>query len=95
MEFLARAFEIFLWVVFAVWLVRRIFGRPSSRRANPPRAERQPPAPAKALHRDPWCGTYVAEDISHRLDEGEKTLHFCSEQCRMRYIARQRHSAQA
>lgn len=95
MEFLAQAFEIFLWVVFAVWLMRRIFGRPRTRPANPPRAERQAPAPTKTLQRDPWCGTYVAEDISHRLDEGGKTLHFCSEECRTRYIARQRHSARA
>jgi YHS domain-containing protein len=49
----------------------------------------------KTLQRDPICGTYVAEDISHRLDEEGKTLHFCSEECRMRYIARQRHSARA
>ena len=99
MEFLAEAFEIFLWVVFAVWLLRRIFGRPSKRPANPPQMERQAqaptPAPTKTLHRDPWCGTYVAEDISYRLDEGGSTLHFCSEECRMRYTARQRHSARA
>jgi YHS domain-containing protein len=95
MEFLARAFEIFLWVVFAVWLVRKIFGGRLRRPANPPRVERQAPAPTKTLHRDPWCGTYVAEDISFPLEEGGKTLHFCSEVCRMRYIARQRHSARA
>lgn len=49
----------------------------------------------KSLHRDPLCGTYVAEDISCRLDEAGSTLHFCSEQCRMRYIARQRRAARA
>jgi YHS domain-containing protein len=95
MEFLARLIEIVLWVIFAVWLFRRIFGSRPKRRVNPPRVENQPPAPTKTLHRDPSCGTYVAEDISHRLEEGGKTLHFCSEECRMRYIARQRHSARA
>ncbi|HVB99478.1 MAG TPA: hypothetical protein VNJ12_09150, partial [Candidatus Dormibacteraeota bacterium] len=85
----------------AVWMVRRIFGRMSGRAARSRRVGRQQPAPppepapTKTLHRDPWCGTYVAEDISHRLDEGENTLHFCSQECRMRYIAKQRRSAQA
>lgn len=95
MDFLAELFEIFLWVVFALWLVRRIAAWLSRRPARPPQMQQQPPAPMKTLHRDPWCGTYVAEDISHRLDEGGKTLHFCSEECRMRYIARQHRSAGA
>lgn len=96
MEFLAQMIEIALWVIFAVWLLRRIFGRKPARQAHPPRVEKQPPAPMKTLQRDPICGTYVAEDISHRLEEeGGKTLHFCSEECRMRYIARQRRSARA
>jgi YHS domain-containing protein len=95
MEFLVPLIETVLWVIFAVWLVRRIFGRRPARQAPPPRVEKQSPAPMKTLHRDPSCGTYVAEDISRRLEEGGKTLHFCSEECRMRYIARQRHSARA
>lgn len=95
MEFLAQLFEIVLWVIFAIWLFRRIFGRKPSRRAQPPRVEERPPAPMKTLHRDPLCGTYVAEDISLRVEEDGKTLHFCSEECRMRYLARQRRSARA
>ena len=95
MDFFGEIFEIFLWVVVVVWVVRRIFGGKRSRAVKPPRAERQAPAPTKTLQRDPVCGTYVSEDISHRLEEGDKTLHFCSEECRMRYIARQRRSAQA
>ncbi|HEV2387537.1 MAG TPA: hypothetical protein VGS20_09800 [Candidatus Acidoferrales bacterium] len=95
MDILARVFEIFLWTVFIVWAVRRMsswFLRPAE---GPSRPQRQPPAAMKSLHRDPLCGTYVAEDISCRLDEAGSTLHFCSEQCRMRYIARQRRAARA
>jgi YHS domain-containing protein len=95
MEFLVRVFYIFLWVVLAVWLLRRISRWLSRKTTRPPNVQRQPPAPMKTLHRDPWCGTYVAEDISHRLDEEGKTLHFCSEECRTRYVARQRRSARA
>lgn len=96
MGFLVDIFEIFLWVIFAVWLLRRIANWLSRKRSvRPPNVQRQPPAPMKTLHRDPWCGTYVAEDIALRLDEEGKTLHFCSQECRSRYIARQRRSAHA
>lgn len=95
MDILARVFEIFLWMVFAVWAIQRLSSwlvRPGSVQR---RVQRQPPAAVRTLYRDPLCGTYVAEDIAFRLGEGEKTLYFCSEQCRMRYIARQRHAARA
>ena len=94
MEFLARIFEIFLWAVFLVWLVRRVAGlRARSTRA--PRVERRPAASLKTLYQDPVCGIYVAEDISCKLEESGKTLHFCSKECRMRYLARQHRAAGA
>jgi YHS domain-containing protein len=31
--------------------------------------------------RDPVCGTFVAVELSHKLREGAKTLHFCSDEC--------------
>ncbi len=95
MEFLAQVFEVILWAVFLYWLVKRVSGWLSGRSGRPPEVHRQPPAPTKTLHRDPVCGTYVSEDISRRLDEGGTTLHFCSDQCRMRYLARQNRSARA
>jgi YHS domain-containing protein len=94
MQFLARIFELFLWVVFIIWVIRKLSGW-LRKPARPPRVERQPPAPMKTLHRDPFCGTYVAEDISCRLEEGGSTLHFCSEECRMRYLARQNRATRA
>ena len=95
MEFLLDVFETIIWVIFVIWLLRRIFGRRPARPASTGRVERQPAAPMKTLHRDPSCGTYVAEDISYPLEEDGKTLHFCSEECRARYVARKRRSAQA
>jgi len=31
--------------------------------------------------RDPVCGTFVAVELSLKLREGAKTLHFCSDEC--------------
>jgi YHS domain-containing protein len=39
------------------------------------------------LKKDPVCGTYVAADTSIREKVGGQTLHFCSQQCRDKYVA--------
>jgi len=35
--------------------------------------------------RDPICGTFVSTELSHRLKQGDHTLHFCSPECLERY----------
>ncbi|MDE3180337.1 MAG: YHS domain-containing protein [Acidobacteriota bacterium] len=35
--------------------------------------------------RDPICGMFVSTELSHKLNAGGKTLHFCSEECLERY----------
>lgn len=37
------------------------------------------------LRKDPVCGVYISTATSFKLNEGGKTLHFCSEACRERY----------
>lgn len=39
------------------------------------------------LHQDPVCGTYVAANSSLRKICRGKVFHFCSEECRDRYVA--------
>ncbi len=80
-----------LWLLLATWLVRLIFGmlfKPKS----PKQVHPAPPSP-KPLYRDPWCGTYVSAEISHPLEQAGQTLHFCSAECRERYLALQRRAA--
>jgi YHS domain-containing protein len=38
------------------------------------------------LHQDPVCGTYVATDTSLKKIIGGKVIHFCSAECRDRYL---------
>jgi YHS domain-containing protein len=35
--------------------------------------------------RDPVCGMFVSTELSHRLVEDGKTIHFCSAKCRESY----------
>ena len=45
------------------------------------------PTASTLLHQDPVCGTYVAASSSLRKICGGKVFHFCSEECRNRYVA--------
>ena len=40
------------------------------------------------LVKDPICGTYVEKDNSISVRNGEEIIHFCSYECRKKYIAR-------
>lgn len=35
---------------------------------------------------DPVCGTYVDKNSSITVRNGDQTLHFCSYECRQKYI---------
>jgi len=37
------------------------------------------------MARDPVCGMFVSTQLSHRLNEGGRTFHFCSDECLKRY----------
>jgi len=76
------------------WLMRKLLARVlgNSRQASaPPPVTRS----AIALHRDPWCGTYVSPEISFPLEQAGQVLHFCSAECRARYRASSQRAASA
>lgn len=39
------------------------------------------------LKKDPVCGTYIAAATSIKEKVGGQTLHFCSQECRDKYVA--------
>lgn len=95
MGFFLRIFRLLAWLIFvvwAIWLVRRLFAvlvNPKQPRQTGPAA----PLAPKQLYRDPWCGTHVSPEISHTLEQAGQVLHFCSAECRQRYLASQRRAA--
>jgi YHS domain-containing protein len=61
-----------------------------------PAARRPVPAPGPVpLFRDPICGTFVSPEISLSARQSGDVQHFCSEQCRRRYLSSERHLARA
>ena len=95
MGFLARILRGLLWLAvfyWAVWLLRRFFTA-LSKPHSPKEATSNSPNTTKTLYRDPWCGTHVPAEISHSLEQAGQVLHFCSAECRERYVSSRRLAA--
>jgi YHS domain-containing protein len=62
--------------------------QPPPPRFVPPRQQSpaSPPGTATVLQQDPVCGTYVAIDSSLKRIVGGRVIHFCSPECRDRYL---------
>ncbi len=59
------------------------------RQAQPP-GQRSNEAPSESnlggeLHKDPVCGTYVAESAALKRQAGGQTFYYCSESCREKH----------
>jgi len=59
-------------------------GAPSAGTA--PRPSGQVPLTGE-LKKDPVCGTYIAAATSIKERTGGETIHFCSQECRDKYVA--------
>jgi YHS domain-containing protein len=86
----ARLFEVILDLFFmlgVVWTISRaIRGLMGGARQRPGRgpsgpAQRAAKATQGRTVRDPVCGMFVSTEVSHRLVQGNKVLHFCSQEC--------------
>jgi YHS domain-containing protein len=47
--------------------------------------QQQPPGVTGELHKDPVCGTYVAESSALKRQVGRETFYYCSEHCREKH----------
>jgi YHS domain-containing protein len=82
-------FIALVWRAFGR-LIRSVFGatgaNPSSSGArNSPSYTGSPPVVHGETARDPVCGMFVSTELSLRLKQDGKTLHFCSRDCLERY----------
>jgi YHS domain-containing protein len=58
----------------------------SSAPGAPPRSPNQVPLTGE-LKKDPVCGTYISAATSIQEKVGGQTFHFCSPECRDKYVA--------
>ena len=94
MAFIARLLRYLFWIVVVSWgfaLLRRLVDRMD----NPPARSNQPidvpnDAVSRKLVRDPICGMHIAEGLALPLKQGSTILHFCSAECRDKYVSQTR-----
>ena len=92
-------FRVIFYLLAAIVLIsvlRGIIGivlRGFSEMLNPGANARTKPTPSNPvpltgeLKKDPACGTYIAAATSIKESVGGETFHFCSKQCRDKYVA--------
>jgi YHS domain-containing protein len=95
MAFLARIFRFVFWMLIVSWsvaILRRIV-RNMGRGAGPGSAKNSSmdipsDAVSRKLVRDPMCGMHIAEGLALPVKQGSEVLHFCSAECRDRYLSK-------
>lgn len=84
-EFLDYLVEIVFLLIMARALyagLRRLLAPTTASRATRGTSAAQPgPSVRGEMARDPVCGMFVSTELSHRLNKGGRTLHFCSDEC--------------
>ena len=90
MTFIARIIRYLFWVVIVYWsvaLLRRIVNSMGMTVTKTPQDMEVPrDSIARKLVRDPVCGMHMAETIAIPLRNGNELLHFCSVECRDKYV---------
>jgi len=93
-----RAIFELLMTVLVIFFLRAVmrtifkgFGemmRPGSgtNSSHPPDAANSVPVTGE-LKKDPSCGTYISTTTSIKEKVGGQTVHFCSKECRDKYVA--------
>jgi YHS domain-containing protein len=100
MTFLARILRYLFWLLVISWsaaILRRIVGQMVIG-GNQTKQDVDVPNDAvnHKLVRDPVCGLHVAEGLALPLMQGSEVVHFCSAECREKYLSKsQKFSASA
>ncbi len=82
MRFLLRL----LWFLVLVFLIRYVIIRLLFPHTHP--SAGQVPASRGTAHKDPQCGIYVAEELALVVSLDGQVHHFCSAECRDRFLSR-------
>ena len=99
MNFIARIIRFLFWLIVVSWsvaLLRKLVGwmvrggvqSPESADQREAEISRRPGTvgTSRRLVRDPICGAHVAEVMAIPLRQNGELIHFCSTQCRDKYL---------
>jgi YHS domain-containing protein len=90
MTFIARILKFLFWMVIVSWsvsLLRRVVGKMGAAGTDAhPDVFVPQDSIARKLVRDPVCGMHLADTIAIPLRNGNELLHFCSTECRDKYV---------
>ena len=91
MTFIARILRYVFWVLIASWAVsilrRMVRNMAGASPAAHPDIDVPTDEVSRKLVRDPVCGMHLAESVAIPLRERGELLHFCSMDCREKYLA--------
>jgi YHS domain-containing protein len=90
LRLLAYLFDLIVVVIIGRllnWIIRTAFGTSQSQPTRPgsTAGRGSESTPKGQTARDPVCGMFVSTELSHKLNDGGQTLHFCSQECLERY----------
>jgi YHS domain-containing protein len=92
MGFLARIFRFLFWTLvlsWGIWLLKRLFSsQVQAAQSGESDARNTGESGGRRLVRDPQCGMHVAEELAIPVRMGNEMIHFCSPECRDRYLQR-------
>jgi YHS domain-containing protein len=90
MTFIARMLKYLLWLLVVSWsvtILRKIVDKMAIGAADPrPDVDVANNAVNQKLVRDPVCGMHVAEGLALSVKQGGETVHFCSVECRDKFL---------
>jgi YHS domain-containing protein len=97
MGFIVRMLRYLFWVAVASWIVallRRLVNQMGQGQSTTqPYVDVPSDAVSQKLVRDPVCGMHIAEGRSLPVKQGSEVLHFCSAECRDKYLSENRRFA--
>ena len=76
----------FVIIAIAGFILWKMFAGDMLRRKEAAKKEQETLIARGEMVRDPACGSYVSKEDSVRVREGDKTLYFCSYECRDKYL---------
>ncbi len=75
-----------LTLIIAAFIIWKLLSGDSKRKKAKEAEEKEKMAASGELVKDPECGAYVAVDGDIRVREGETVHHFCSYECRDKFL---------